>query len=65
MGLAIVPILVGASAYQINSLVDKNLSSFLAEGSVTALDYAYKLNIFVIGVFVASITTVMYPIFSK
>lgn len=65
MGLAIGPILVGASAYQINSLVDKNLSSFLPTGSVSALSYAYKLNIFVIGVFVASIITVMYPVFSK
>ena len=65
MGLAIIPVLIGASAYQINSLVDKNLSSFLDTGSLSALNYAYKLNIFVIGVFVASITTVMYPLFSK
>ena len=65
MALAIFPVLIGASAYQINSLVDKNLSSFLVTGSLSALNYAYKLNIFVIGVFVASITTVMYPIFSK
>lgn len=65
MALAIIPVLIGASAYQINSLVDKNLSSFLDTGSLSALNYAYKLNIFVIGVFVASITTVMYPLFSK
>lgn len=65
MALAIFPVLIGASAYQINSLVDKNLSSFLVTGSLSALNYAYKLNIFVIGVFVTSITTVMYPIFSK
>ena len=65
MSLAIVPVLIGASAYQINSLVDKNLSSFLATGSLSALNYAYKLNIFVLGVFVTSITTLMYPIFSK
>ncbi|MEG1410929.1 MAG: murein biosynthesis integral membrane protein MurJ [Romboutsia sp.] len=65
MALAIVPVLIGASAYQINSLVDKNLSSFLVTGSLSALSFAYKLNIFVIGVFVASVTTVIYPIFSK
>lgn len=65
MALAIMPILVGASAYQINSLVDKNLASILATGSMSALNYAYKLNIFVIGLFVASITSVIYPVFAK
>ena len=65
MALAIMPILVGASAYQINSLVDKNLASTLVTGSMSALNYAYKLNIFVIGLFVASITSVIYPVFSK
>ena len=44
MALAIMPILVGASAYQINSLVDKNLASTLVTGSMSALNYAYKLN---------------------
>ena len=65
MALAIMPILVGASSYQINSLVDKNLASTLVTGSMSALNYAYKLNIFVIGLFVASITSVIYPVFSK
>lgn len=65
MALAIVPILIGASANQVNSLVDKNLASTLAEGSLSALNYGYRLNIFVTGLFVASITSVMYPLFSK
>lgn len=65
MALAIVPILIGASANQINNLVDKNLASTLAEGSLSALNYGYKLNIFVTGLFVASITSVLYPLFSK
>lgn len=65
MALAIIPILIGASANQINSLVDKNLSSFLPVGSFSSLNYAYKLNIFVIGLFVASITSVVYPVFSE
>lgn len=65
MALAIVPILIGASANQINSLVDKNLASKLATGSMSSLNYAYKLDIFVIGLFVASITSVIYPLFSK
>lgn len=65
MALGIMPILVGASANQINSLVDGNLASFLVTGSMSALNFAYKLNIFVIGLFVASITSVIYPLFSQ
>lgn len=65
MGLAILPILVGASANQINSLVDKNLASTLPIGALSSLGYGYKLNIFVTGLFIATITSVIYPLFSK
>lgn len=65
MALLIVPVLVGASITQVNNLIDKNLASTLAEGSISAINYAYKLNIFVTGMFVASITSVIYPLFSR
>ena len=65
MGLLIAPILLGASVTQLNSLIDKNLASTLVEGSLSAMNYAYKLNIFVTGVFIASITSVVYPLFAK
>ena len=64
MALLIVPVLVGASITQVNSLIDKNLASTI-EGAVSALNYGYKLNIFVMGMFVASITSVIYPLFSR
>lgn len=64
MALLIVPVLIGSSISQINSLIDKNLASTI-EGGVSALNYGYKLNIFVMGMFVASITSVIYPLFSK
>lgn len=65
MALLIVPVLVGASVTQVNSLIDKNLASTLAEGAISSLNYGYKLNIFVMGMFVASITSVLYPLFSR
>lgn len=65
MALLIVPVLIGASVTQVNSLIDKNLASTLAEGAISAINYAYKLNIFVMGMFVASITSVIYPLFSR
>lgn len=65
MALLITPMLLGASVNQLNSLIDKNLASTLAAGSLSAMNYAYKLNIFVTGMFIASITSVVYPLFSK
>jgi putative peptidoglycan lipid II flippase len=65
MAILIVPILFGASVAQLNSIIDKNLASTLAAGSLSAMNYAYKLNIFVTGIFIASITSVVYPLFSR
>ncbi|MDR1774352.1 MAG: murein biosynthesis integral membrane protein MurJ [Clostridioides sp.] len=65
MAISILPILIGASANQVNNLVDKNLASIFPDGAFSALNYGYKLNIFVTGLFVASITSVMYPMFSR
>lgn len=65
MAILIAPMLLGASVNQLNSLIDKNLASTLVAGSLSAMNYAYKLNIFVTGMFIASITSVVYPLFSK
>lgn len=65
MAILVAPILLGASVTQLNSLIDKNLASTLVEGSLSAMNYAYKLNIFVTGMFITSITSVIYPLFAK
>lgn len=59
------PILIGVSVNQINAVVDKNLASILGEGSISALNYASKLNGFVIALFISSIASVIYPRLSK
>ena len=55
------PVIVGASANQIDQMVDKMLASSIAVGGVSALDYAQKLDGFIKGIFIASIVTVLYP----
>ena len=59
------PVIAGTSVNEINVLVDRTLASEIAVGGISALNYARRLNGFVQGLFVASITTVMYPIISK
>ena len=61
----IVPVFLGSYVNQINAIVNRTLASTLEFGSITALNYANKLNIFAVGILVISISTVMYPILSK
>lgn len=65
MGRLVLPVIIGASVNQINLLIDRTLASIITIGGISALNYANKLNAFVQGIFVASISTVMYPNISK
>ncbi|MDO5061763.1 MAG: murein biosynthesis integral membrane protein MurJ [Peptostreptococcaceae bacterium] len=59
------PVILGASVNQINLLVDKTIASTIVVGGISALNYAGKLNLFIQGVFVVSITTVLFPRIAK
>ena len=61
----ILPIVIGASVNQINALVDKTIGSGLPEGSISALNFAAKVNALVYSIFGAAIVTVMYPTFAS
>ena len=59
------PILVSATINDINNVIDKSMASTLIDGSVSALNYANRLNGLIQGIFVAAITTVIYPMLSQ
>lgn len=59
------PVLVGVAINDLNSIVDKTLASSLGSGSISALNYANKLNGLILGVFISAITTVIFPLLSK
>ena len=59
------PVILGISVDQINVLVDRTIASQISVGGIAALNYANKLNMFIQGIFVLSVTTVMYPRISK
>jgi putative peptidoglycan lipid II flippase len=65
MACIVMPLILGISVNQINVLVDKTIASRIAVGGISALNYANKINGFVLGIFVLSIVTVLYPIMSK
>lgn len=59
------PVIIGVAVNQINTMIDRTLASTLVEGSISALNYANKLNGFVMGLFITSIGTVIYPTLAK
>jgi putative peptidoglycan lipid II flippase len=63
--LIVLPVLVGIAVNDINALVDRTLASRIAVGAISSLNYANKLVGFVRGLFVASITSVLYPMVSR
>jgi putative peptidoglycan lipid II flippase len=60
-----IPVIIGVSVNQINILVDRNIASRIIIGGISALSYASRLSLFIQGIFVLSITTVLYPMISK
>lgn len=65
MARIVTPVILGISVNQINILVDRTIASRVAIGGISALNYASRLNGFVLGIFVLSIVTVLYPTISK
>ena len=63
--LLVIPVFLGSYINQINAVVNRTLASTLDSGSITALNYANKLNMFAVGVIAVAISTIMYPILSK
>ncbi|MSU00234.1 murein biosynthesis integral membrane protein MurJ [Tissierella pigra] len=59
------PVLIGVAINDLNAIVDKTLASSLVSGSISALNYASKLNGLILGVFISAITTVIFPVLSK
>ena len=61
----VIPVFIGSYINQINAVVNRTLASTLDSGSITALNYANKLNMFAVGVIAVAISTIMYPILSN
>lgn len=59
------PVLLSVAVNDVNKLVDKSLASTLIEGSISALNYGNYLKDLVLGVFITTIVSVMFPILSK
>jgi len=59
------PAVLSMGVSEINHLIDRSLASGLAAGSISAMNYAYKLITFLLGVLMVPLTTVMFSRMSK
>lgn len=59
------PVMLGSAVQQLNVLIDRMLASGLPEGSISALNFANKLNGFAYGLFTISLSTVIFPLLSR
>lgn len=60
-----VPVMMGTAVQQLNTTIDRMLASGLPEGSISALNFANRLNGFVYGLFSLSLSAVIYPLLSR
>lgn len=63
--LLAIPAIITVSVNNINTLVNRALASGLPTGSMSRLDYANKLNVLIIGIFITAITSVVFPAMAK
>jgi putative peptidoglycan lipid II flippase len=60
-----IPAVIGLSATQINVFINTNFAARCAEGSVSWLNYAFRLMQFPIGVFGVAISIASLPVISR
>jgi putative peptidoglycan lipid II flippase len=60
-----IPLLVGAGGNEIGKISDRIFASLLSPGSLSALRYGDRLTSSILQLFVTSLTTVLFPFFSK
>jgi len=55
------PTIIGMAAYQLNDMVSTALAGFAGEGVVSSLQYSLRLQELILGLFVATIGTIILP----
>ena len=60
-----IPIILGTSLEQINTLIDRTIASGLGTGAITILNYSGKLNGAILSLSVLTILNILFPKFSS
>ncbi len=60
-----IPVVIGISVNQINTIVDRTIASSIIVGGVSALNYSNQLIVFIQSIFVLAILIIIYPLMTK
>lgn len=60
-----IPVIIGSSVDVINTMIDKNLASSIIDGGVSTMNYAVRISDSILGLFVTTAATVLFPTLSK
>lgn len=60
-----IPVLISTSINDLNVIVNRTIAGGLGEGAPSNLDYANKLNLMILGIFITAITAIIFPILSR
>jgi len=63
--LLIPPVLISVGVNDLNRIIDRSMASTLVEGSISALNYGNRLNSLVVGIFITTLSTVLFPMLSN
>lgn len=63
--ILVMPMMISSGFAQLAMVVDRNLATRVGLGGISALNYAGRLNGFVLSLFITSILTVLYPMLSR
>lgn len=65
IGILVGPVLISTAFNQVYIVINKVLASGFDSGSISALDYAFRVNALITNIFILSISAVMYPKFAQ
>lgn len=60
-----IPVLSSSSVVQLAPIIDRYLASYLQEGSISALEYAYRLMMFPSNIIVSAFSFVIFPLIAS
>jgi putative peptidoglycan lipid II flippase len=65
IGQLFLPVALGIALVQLGQFVDSQIASWLAPGSLSALNFAYRLSMLPLNTFVAAVIIVLFPKLSR
>ena len=65
MCIMLVPVILGTGVQQINTFIERAQATHFGEGSVTYINYAYRVFALFVDIFVVTLSTIIYPKMAK